>query len=118
MAERATPLTVGVVAVGFGVCCGLPLLLSAGVLSIVAGLGVGSWLIVTIGVAAIAFVAPVLANLFSRWWLDEPGEQPPFARGLVHVNGTEAREHTELLTAFNARADTLRRASVREPVSL
>ena len=57
MAERATPLTVGVVAVGFGVCCGLPLLLSAGVLSIVAGLGVGSWLIVTIGVAAIAFVA-------------------------------------------------------------
>lgn len=44
-------------------------------------------------------------------WRDEPGEQPPFARGLVHVNGVEAREHTELLTEFNARADTLRRSA-------
>ena len=41
-------------------------------------------------------------------WSDEPGEQPPFARGLVHVNGAEAREHTELLTAFNLRAESLR----------
>jgi hypothetical protein len=46
-----------------------------------------------------------------REWLDEPGEQAPFARGLVHVNGTEAREHTELLAAFNQRAESLRRAS-------
>ena len=44
-------------------------------------------------------------------WLDEPAEQPPFARGLVHVNGAEAREHTELLAAFNARAEALRRAA-------
>jgi agarase len=43
-------------------------------------------------------------------WEDEPGEQPPFGRGLVHVNGAEAREHTELLTQFNLRAETLRRA--------
>jgi type IV secretory pathway TrbD component len=57
MAERTTPITVGAVAVVFGVCCGLPLLLSAGVLSIVAGLGVGSWLLATIGVAGIAVVA-------------------------------------------------------------
>jgi agarase len=42
-------------------------------------------------------------------WADEPGERPPFARGLVHVNGAEAREHTELLTAFNLRAESLRR---------
>lgn len=42
-------------------------------------------------------------------WQDEPGEQPPFARGLVHLNGAEAREHTELLTHFNARAESLRR---------
>lgn len=41
-------------------------------------------------------------------WQDEPGEQPPFARGLVHVNGAEAREHTELLTQFNGRAESLR----------
>lgn len=42
-------------------------------------------------------------------WQDEPGEQPPFARGLVHVSGTEAREHTEVLAAFNLRAETLHR---------
>lgn len=41
-------------------------------------------------------------------WQDEPGEQPPFARGLVHTSGAEAREHTELLTQFNARAESLR----------
>ena len=46
-------------------------------------------------------------------WHDEPGEQPPFARGLVHANGTEAREHTELLVEFNARADTLRRGAAK-----
>ena len=44
-------------------------------------------------------------------WQDEPGEQPPFARGLVHRNGAEAREHTELLAQFNARADLLRCAA-------
>jgi len=44
-------------------------------------------------------------------WLDEPGEQPPFARGLVHANGAEAREHTELLTEFNFRADIMRSAA-------
>ena len=36
-------------------------------------------------------------------WEDGPGEQPPFAGGLVHVNGAEAREHTELMAQFNAR---------------
>ncbi len=51
---------------------------------------------------------PAVVGYVWRQWLDEPGEQPPFARGLVHVNGTEAREHTELLTAFNARAEAVR----------
>lgn len=60
---------------------------------------------------------PAVAGYVWRQWLDEPGEQPPFARGLVHVNGTEAREHTELLAAFNARAESLRRAPGRESVS-
>jgi hypothetical protein len=36
-------------------------------------------------------------------WEDEPGEQPPFAGGLLHTNGAEAREHTELIAQFNAR---------------
>jgi len=39
------------------------------------------------------------------------GEQPPFAGGLVHENDAEAREHTELLTDINARAEDLRRTA-------
>ena len=41
-------------------------------------------------------------------WQDEPGEQPPFAGGLVHLNDVEAREHTELLSAVNSRVSGLR----------
>jgi hypothetical protein len=41
-------------------------------------------------------------------WRDGAGEQPPFARGLVHGNDTEAREHTELLADLNARMHALR----------
>jgi hypothetical protein len=44
-------------------------------------------------------------------WQDKPGEQPPFASGLIHINGAEAREHTELLAPFNARAESLHRAA-------
>jgi agarase len=54
----------------------------------------------------------VIGYLWGRWQ-DDPGEQPPFARGLVHQNGAEAREHTELLAQFNARAETLRRSAAR-----
>jgi hypothetical protein len=46
------------------------------------------------------------------------GEQPPFAGGLVHANGAEAREHTELLTEINLRVEELRHlAIVRAEVS-
>ncbi|MES2697954.1 MAG: hypothetical protein V4773_31120 [Verrucomicrobiota bacterium] len=55
---------------------------------------------------------PAVVGYAWERWQDEPGEQPPFARGLVHVNGTEAREHTELLTQFNGRVESLRGASV------
>ncbi len=54
---------------------------------------------------------PAVVGYGWRQWLDEPGEQPPFARGLVHANGAEAREHTELLAEFNARAETVRCAA-------
>ncbi len=46
-------------------------------------------------------------------WQDGPGEQPPFARGLVHANGSEAREHTELLAQFNHHAESLHRSASR-----
>jgi hypothetical protein len=71
------------------------------------------------GRAALERVArhPAVTGFVWRQWLDEPGEQPPFARGLVHQNGAEAREHTELLTTFNARVESLRRAPARELVS-
>ncbi|MEO5960141.1 MAG: hypothetical protein ABIZ49_12635 [Opitutaceae bacterium] len=61
---------------------------------------------------------PAVVGYVWRQWQDEPGEQPPFARGLVHVNGVEAREHTELLTGFNARAEAMRRASATRTESL
>ena len=54
---------------------------------------------------------PAVVGYVWRQWLDELGEQPPFARGLVHPNGAEAREHTELLAEFNARAETVRCAA-------
>jgi hypothetical protein len=41
----------GLLAVGMGVCCGLPLLFSVGVLGAAGGLGFGSGLAILIGVA-------------------------------------------------------------------
>ena len=60
---------------------------------------------------ALAHVARHPAAVGYAWgqWLDGPGEQPPLARGLLHVNGAEAREHTELLTLCNRRPADLRR---------
>ena len=65
------------------------------------------------GRAAFARTArhPAVCGYVWRQWLDEPGEQPPFARGLVHGNGAEACEHTELLADLNARVAALRRAT-------
>lgn len=54
---------------------------------------------------------PAVVGYVWGQWQDEPGEQPPFARGLVHVDGSEAREHTELLVEFNARAELIRRTA-------
>ena len=56
---------------------------------------------------------PAVVGYVWQQWHDAPGEQPPFARGLVHVNGTEAREHLELLTEFNLRAEAVRRAATK-----
>ncbi|MGH7947412.1 MAG: hypothetical protein ACREH8_23435 [Opitutaceae bacterium] len=53
---------------------------------------------------------PAVVGYAWAQWQDEPGEQPPFASGLVHVNGTDAREHTELLEQFNLLAENIHRA--------
>lgn len=60
---------------------------------------------------------PAAVGYLWSQWQDEPGEQPPFARGLVHANGVEAREHTELLAQFNLHADSLHRTPGRSPLS-
>lgn len=44
----------GLVAVGLGVCCGLPLLLAAGSAVTIAGLGLGSWLLIVAGTVIVA----------------------------------------------------------------
>ena len=58
-----------------------------------------------------AFAHPALIGYAWECWADGPDDRPPFGRGLVHVDGSEAREHTELLSDLNARADFLRRAA-------
>lgn len=55
-----------------------------------------------------AFTHPALIGCAWADWSDAPGDVPPFGRGLVHVDGREAREHTELLSHLYARAETLR----------
>lgn len=37
-----------------GLCCGLPVLLSLGFLGAVAGLSLGSWVLITLGLATVA----------------------------------------------------------------
>lgn len=51
---------------------------------------------------------PAVAGYLWSDWCDRVGEQPPFGCGLVHRNGAEAREHTELLTEINLRVEELR----------
>ncbi len=43
-------------------------------------------------------------------WADGEDDQPPFGKGLVHVDGREALENTELVAQVNARAERLRAA--------
>lgn len=45
-------------AVGVGACCGIPLLLAAGATVTIAGLGVGSWLLIVAG-ASVAVLAVI-----------------------------------------------------------
>jgi hypothetical protein len=56
---------------------------------------------------------PAVVGFVWAQWRDEPGEQPPFARGLVHLDGREAPENSELIAEFNARAEGLRRAAAK-----
>lgn len=51
MGERAPAGFFGVLALGLGLCCGLPALASLGVLGAAAGLGIGSWLLIATGLA-------------------------------------------------------------------
>lgn len=65
-----------------------------------------------------AVAHPAVTGYAWSHWSDRVGEQPPFAGGLVHANGAEAREHTELLTEINLRVEELRHlATVRAEVS-
>ena len=58
---------------------------------------------------------PAVVGYAWSHWRDGTGEQPPFARGLVHADDAEAREHTELLAELNARLAVLRNPT--NPVS-
>lgn len=56
-----------------------------------------------------AFSHPALIGYTWSDWADAPDDVPPFGRGLVHADDREAREHTELLTELNLRADACHR---------
>ena len=60
-----------------------------------------------------AFTHPALVGYAWHRWADAAGDAPPFGTGLVHLDDSEAREHTELLGDLNARAEALRRAAAR-----
>lgn len=49
----------------------------------------------------------VVGYEWSRW-ADSEEDEPPFGKGLVHVDDREAMEHTELFADVNARAESLR----------
>jgi hypothetical protein len=55
---------------------------------------------------------PALVGYMWPRWADLPDDAPPFGHGLVHLDGREAVEHTELLAEVNAGAESLRRAAV------
>jgi len=40
----------------FGLCCGIPVLLSAGVTGSIVGISLGSWVLIALGLATVAFV--------------------------------------------------------------
>jgi len=60
-----------------------------------------------------ALTHPALVGYAWPRWADAAGETPPFGSGLVHIDDSEAREHTELLANLNARAEKIRRAAAR-----
>jgi hypothetical protein len=62
---------------------------------------------------AAACVHPAVVGYEWARWADEMNEVPPFGSGLVHADGGEAFEHTELLTQINARAERLRLRAAR-----
>jgi len=60
-----------------------------------------------------AFTHPAFVGYAWHRWADAVGDAAPFGTGLVHLDDSEAREHTELLGNLNAQAEALRRAAAR-----
>lgn len=60
-----------------------------------------------------AFTHPALTGYAWQRWADAAGDAPPFGSGLVRLDDSEAREHTELLADLNARAEKIRRTAAR-----
>lgn len=55
MRDRAVVAAAGAVLGMVGLCCGLPVLLSLGFLGAVAGISLGSWVLIVAGLATVAF---------------------------------------------------------------
>lgn len=89
---RGTILPLAAGATAFGVCCGLPLLASAGVAGVVAGLGAGSWIAVA--------VAPLIAIAGLVRWRRRPtcdvspAQANPYQMQPAAVGGTTHSRET------------------------
>lgn len=55
MRDRAVVAAAGAVLGMLGLCCGLPVLLSLGFFGAVAGISLGSWVLIVLGLATVAF---------------------------------------------------------------
>lgn len=55
MRDRIAVSGGGALLVALGLCCGLPVLLSVGFFGALAGISLGSWVLISLGLATIAF---------------------------------------------------------------
>ena len=95
MADRFIPIpALGAAGVAVGLCCGVLVLLSAGVLTALAGLGLGSWHVLAAG-AVVVVAAPVRIRRRRRTLSRQPARQIP---------NNPRRGHTAMSTDINLEA--------------
>ena len=98
MADRRSPVVfLGLFAVAFGVCCGFPILVSVGVVGAIAGLSLGSWTVIAVGVG----IATVRLWRFAR---RGPRSEVPGLAGTSAGTGHDGAPHSDAVHQTNGTA--------------